>query len=330
MTIRSVSKGKAAALSAMAVSSLLLVAACGSGDTQPADGDSTSEESASKTVVFSPLALKIPAMKQLSEGVTAFGESQGLEVVVQDPNLDPQKQVTDLQTAIGSGKADGVWAIMVAPEAAAALLPVAQDKGVPMVVNGTPEAYGLDGMVPGVSFSTIDYEAQGQAIGEELGNCINEKLGGKAEVIMQENAPGVAGKKELESAAQAALAETAPDAEIVTSIVSSDRAQVQTDMGSALQGNPDVQAVLGNNDEGSLGAIGAFKAAGKELACVTNGGGNEETLAAVESGEIYAVVALQFQDDMAQSMEKLIEMMDDPEAEGVQLVTPQKVVKAGS
>ena len=35
-------------------------------------------------------------MKGLSEGVTHYGEEQGYKVIVQDPNLDPQKQVTDL------------------------------------------------------------------------------------------------------------------------------------------------------------------------------------------------------------------------------------------
>ena len=33
-----------------------------------------------------------------------------------------------------------------------------------------------------------------------------------------------------------------------------------------------------NNDEGALGAIGAFKAAGKDLPCLTEAGGNEEVL----------------------------------------------------
>ena len=135
----------------------------------------------------------------------------------------------------------------------------------PLILNGVPEDYGLDGLQPGLSFSTIDYVAQGKAIGEELGNCINEKLDGKAEVIFGETAPGTAGKEELETAAKEALAATAPDAEIVTTVIVTDRATAQTDIGNALQGNPDVTAVLGNNDEGALGAIGAFKAAGKEL-----------------------------------------------------------------
>ena len=103
---------------------------------------------------------------------------------------------------------------------------------------------------------------------------------------------------------------------------------MQTDIGSALQGNPDVTAVLGNNDEGALGAIGAFKAAGKELTCITEAGGNEEVLAAVESGEVYASVALQFQDAMVQDVDGIVALLEEPTADGVQISVPQKVIKA--
>ena len=54
-------------------------------------------------------------MKGLSEGVTHYGESKGYEVLVQDPKLDPQKQVTDLQSVIESGRVAGAWAISIAP-----------------------------------------------------------------------------------------------------------------------------------------------------------------------------------------------------------------------
>ena len=59
-------------------------------------------------------------MKGLSEGVTHYGESKGYKVIVQDPNMDPQKQVTDLTTSVvETGAVDGAWAIMIAPPAAA-------------------------------------------------------------------------------------------------------------------------------------------------------------------------------------------------------------------
>jgi len=315
------------AVAAAAAGCLTLLAACGSGDTQPAAG-ATDGAGAKKTIVFSPLGLQIPAMKGLSEGVKAYGGSKGYEIIVQDPNLDPQKQVTELQSVIETGRAAGAWAIAVQPSALAALVQTAVDKKVPMILNGVPADYGLAGLEPGLSFSTIDYVAQGKAIGEELGNCINEKLDGKAEVLFEENSPGTAGKKDLETAAKEALAATAPDAKIVSTVVVKDRAGAQTDIGNALQGNPNVKAVLGNNDEGALGALGGFDAAGKELTCVTEAGGNDEVLGLVDSGDIYASVALQFDADMAQSFDTLAKMIDDPEAEGVQLTVPQKVIKA--
>ncbi len=321
-----------AAVAAVAVGTLFSLAACGS---DPAPADSSTDTStdggsddANKTIVFSPLGLQIPAMKQLSEGVQGYGQSKGYDVIVQDPKLDPQKQVTDLQTVIESGKAAGAWTIAIAPPAMTALVQTALDKGVPMILNGTPKDYGLDGLVPGVSFSTIDYKAQGEAAGTELGNCINERYDGKSQVLFAESAPGTAGKEELETAVKDALAATAPDAEIVTTITVSDRTAAQTDVSNALQGNPDVTAVFGQNDEGALGTVGAFKAAGKDIPCITEAGGNEETLAAVKSGDIYAVVALQFADDMTQSFDALTTMIDDPEATGVQLTVPQEVVKA--
>lgn len=327
----SIRKGRAA-LAVLAVGSLGLLAACGGSDTQPASGSDSDSGSGSgdKTLIFSPLALKIPAMQQLADGIQAYAPSQGFAVTVQDPNLDPQKQVTDLTTAIQTGKANAAWAIMVSPEAGASVLQVAQDKKVPLVVNGTPEAYGLDGMVPGVSFSTIDYEAEGKAAGTELGNCINERYDGKGQVLFAEAQAGTAGKEDYENAVKKYLAETAPDAEIVTTITVTDRQTAQTDVGNALQGNPDINAVFAQNDEGALGTIGAFKAAGKDLPCITETGGNDETLQAVKDGEIYAVVALQFEDDMAQNVAQLTKMLEDPTAEGVQLTTPQKVVKADS
>lgn len=321
------------AVALASLSCLALVAACG-GPTQPAPGAGTGSSASggggSKTIVFSPLGLQIPAMKQLSEGVKAYGTEKGYQVTIQDPKLDPQKQVTDLQTAIESGSAAGAWTIAIAPPSMTALVQVARDKKVPMILNGTPKDYGLDGLVPGVSFSTIDYEAQGKASGEELGNCINERHGGNAKVLFAESAPGTAGKEALEGAVKKALAEKAPGAEIVTTISLTDRTKAQTDIGAALQGNPDITAVYGQNDEGALGTIGAFKAAGKDLPCITEGGGNEETLKAVKDGQIYAVVALNFKGDMAQSFDALTKMIDDPTATGVQLTVPQEVVKAGS
>jgi ABC-type sugar transport system substrate-binding protein len=320
-------RGRAGLAAALAVGSLTLVAACGSGGTQPAAGAAQSG-SPTKTIAFSPLALKIPAMKGLSEGVKHYGEGKGYSVLVQDPNLDPQKQVTDLKSVIESGRVAGAWVIAVQPGALKDLVKTAQEKKVALLLNGTPADYGLSGPQPGITFDSIDYTAGGKAQGEALGKCVTEKLGGQANIIWMVSGPGTAGKADAEKAQMEALKAGAPNAKIVSTIVTSDRAKAQTDVGSALQGNPNANAVLATNDEAALGALGAFAAAGKKAPCVVEGGGNDEVLKAVNDGKIYASVALQFEADMVQSFDTLTTMIADPTKTGLQLTVPQKVITA--
>jgi ABC-type sugar transport system substrate-binding protein len=318
-------------LTAAAAGCLAFVAACGSGGTQPATGSGAGGGGdKTKTIAFSPLALKIPAMKGLSEGVKAYGSGKGYTIIVQDPNLDPQKQVTDLKSVVESGRAGGAWVIAVQPSALSDLVKTAQQKKVALLLNGIPQDYGLSGMQPGITFDQIDYAAQGKAKGEALGKCVNEKLGGNAKVIWMTSTAGTAGKADTEKAEIDALKAAAPGAQVVQQIVTTDRAKAQTDVGNALQGHQDANAVLATNDEASLGALGAFAAAGKKLPCVVEAGGNDEVLKAVKDGKIYASVALQFQQDMVQAFDTLTKLMADPTQTGQQLTVPQKVITAGT
>lgn len=319
---------------AVGVTALLLAACSGTSDTpeasEPAGDSSSAASTLPQTLVFSPIGLQVPAMKGLSEGVQGYGGSQGWEVIVQDPSLDPTKQVQQVTEVLDSGRAGAAWIIAIAPPSMSDVLRKAQEKGIPVLINGVPADYGFDGPQAGISFDTIDYAAGGTALGEQLGTCINEKMDGTANVIYGESAAGTAGKQESDDSFVAALKKTAPNAKIVQNWTISDRAASQTDVGNILQGNPDVNAVAAANDEGALGAIGAFKAAGKDLPCIAEFGGNEEVLALVKDGTIFASVALQFGDDMTQSFDTLVEMQADPTAVGPLLTVPQKVITADS
>jgi ABC-type sugar transport system substrate-binding protein len=274
------------------------------------------------------LSLAPPALKGLSEGVKHYAEEKGWEVVVQDPNFDPSKQTQQLNEVLSSGRAGAAWVIAVAPQSMTPIIKTAQSKGIPILVNGRPDEYGFSGPQPGITFDYIDYVAGGKALGEQLGKCVTEKLGGTGKVLYAASTEGSAGKKEFDTAALDALKAAAPGATVVQTVIAKDRTQSQTDIGAALQGKPDLAAVMAANDEGALGAIGAFAAAKRNLPCVTDFGGNDEVLGNVKSGKIYASVALQFQADMTQSFDTLVKMQGDPKANGEVLIVPQKVVTA--
>jgi ABC-type sugar transport system substrate-binding protein len=313
---------------AIASSSLLLTAACGSSSGDTGSPGAAAAGKSTKTLVFSPLSLAPPALKGLSEGVKKYASAKGWDVIVQDPNFDATKQTQQLNEVISSGRAGAAWVIAVAPKSMASLIKTAQDKGVPILVNGQPDEYGYAGPQPGVTFDYIDYAAGGSALGQQLGKCVTEKLGGAAQVLYAASAEGTAGKQAFDTAAEQALKAAAPGATIVQTVIAKDRAQAQTDIGNALQGHPDLTAVMGANDEGALGALGAFAAGGKKLPCVSDFGGNEEVLKNVAGGKIYASVALQFEADMTQSFDTLVKMQADPKANGDVLQVPQKIVTA--
>jgi len=304
-----------------------LLAACSSGTT-PAATSSGPAKALPKTLVFSPLSLQPPALKGLSEGVQGYGKSKGWQIQVQDPNFDPNKQAQSLNSVISSGVAGALWIIAVNPGALKQTVRSAQAKGIPQLLNGVPADYGFDSLQPGITFDVIDYKAYGQSLGEQLGKCINEKLGGNAEVLFSQSAEGTAGKADIENTALDALKKAAPNAKVVSTVIAKDRPGAQTDIGNSLQGHPNVAAVMATNDEGALGATGAFAAANKNLKCLTEAGGNDEVLAAVKAGKIYSSVALQFEADMIQSFDTLAAMQSDPKQVGKQLNVPQKIVTA--
>ena len=330
-------RGTTVAITTAATAALLSLAACSSsssssGSSAAPTGNGAAASSSGAlphTLVFSPLSLQPPALKGLSVGVQAYGKSKGWSVQVQDPNYNASTQQTELNDVINSGVAGALWVIAVDQSSMDTVLRGAQGKGIPVLVNGVPSDYGYSGLQPGITFDVIDYKAAGTALGQQLGACINKKLGGTAEVLFSQAPAGTAGKAEMDSSAVAALKATAPKATIVSTLVESARDTAQTDVGNALQGHPGINAVMAMNDEGGLGSLGAFEAAGKPLPCLTDFGGNPEVLADVKTGKIYASVALQFAADMAQSFNTLEAMQSDPKQVGKQLYVPQKIWVTG-
>jgi len=325
---------------AAATATGLLLAACSSSGSSAAGGSTAGSTAGSttgsssgtlpKTLVFSPLSLQIPALKGLATGVQAYGKVKGWTIQLQDPAYNANTQQTDLNTVINSGVAGALWIIAVNPSSLGSTLKTAQGKGIPALTNGVPADYGFSGLQPGIAFDVIDYKAAGTALGHQLGACINSKLGGNAQVLFARSPVGTAGKADIEDSAVAALKATAPKATIVSNLDESAQATAQTDVGNALQGHPGINAVMATNDEGTLGAQGAFAAAGKTLPCLTGfGGGNPQVLSGVKSGSIYAVVQLQFAADMVQSFNTLAAMQADPKKVGPQLHVPQKILIAG-
>lgn len=282
-----------------------------------------------KRLVFSPIALAIPALQGLAEGVKGWGAGNGWDVQIVDGNFDPTTQANGLKTVISSGAADAIWVLAVQPAALKEVAQLAQEKGVAMLLNGTPEDYGYSSsnFPKGLSFGLIDYTAEGTALGKQAARCIKEKKIANPQVIYAPSAAGTAGKETVDKLTLKFLKAGAPKAKVVAQVIAESRAKVQTDARAILARNPKANVIIATNDEGTLGLMGAFKLSRKTATCVIGFGGNDEVLAAVKAGKVYAAVALNFDADFGQTVAELGRLVADPKATGKQLKVPQNIVK---
>lgn len=108
---------------------------------------------------------------------------------------------------------------------------------------------------------TLDEYAYGVVIGTNAANWINEKLGGKAQVIIisQDNVESVVARGD---GMQDAITELCPEAEIVARQAGDNPTKGMEIAENVMQQYPDVRVIVGNNDSGALGAYEAVMGMG--------------------------------------------------------------------
>lgn len=323
------SRRRTLAVGAAALILLGPLAACGSSTTATQTTAAGSVKSGPVTIGFSPPNQSAQLLIHLGEGLKGYAQSKGAKVIVADPNNNPTTQVQQLNNWIQLGQVQAIWAIALNASALKPVFDKARAKGIAVLATGRPQDYGETAPSAGVSYSFIDYHAYGASVGTSLGECANARLNGQAQVVFMKNSAGQVGLAEYEAGIREALAATSPGSKITATLDNrNDRLKSQQSALSAIQANPGINAIAGSNDEGTLGALGAFTQSGKDPAtsCVIGAGGNDESLAGVKSGKLYAAAALQFEADLAQNVDQMLKMAADPKAVGIQLTTPIKLV----
>lgn len=317
--------GRRALFAAGAAATLgLVLVGCGS---SPAPrGSSQSASAASITIGFAPPNQSSPALVALAKSLTAYAATKGARTRVVDPNNQSTTQVQQLMSMIDLGEVRAVWAMAVDPGTMTPVIAAAKAHHVGLLDTGTPQDYGAKAPGPGLSYSIVDYTKFGSAIGRALGRCVNQRLGGRGQVLYVANPAGSTGKSEEDAAFMAALKQTSPRASIVAATTSANsRLTAQENSLSAIQGHPGINAVAGVTDEGSLGALTALKLAGKNptsSACAVGAGGSPEAISDVNKRLEYAYVVINFQADLEQNVNELLRMASNPTTTGTQLYTP--------
>ena len=188
-----------------------------------------------------------------------------------------------------------------------------------MILNGTPEDYGLDGLEPGISFSTdrLRGPGQGHRRGARQLHQREARRQGRG-ALRARTPPGTAGKEEHREGRQGRP--SPPPLPTPRSSRTDHRHRPRRGPDRHRQRPPGQPRTSTPSSARTTRARSAPSAPSRPpartLPCLTEAGGNDEVLAAVKDGKIYASVALQFAADMAQSFDALATMIDDPTADG--------------
>lgn len=223
------------------------------------------EAKGSMKFAFSIMQLDNPYFIAVKQGFEDRCKELGVEAIIVDARYDVAKQVSDVENLIMQN-VDGMMIAPIDQNALQPLVETAKAQGIAVVAEAQPidNAHGMH--------IVNEYE-YGVAIGTNAAQWINEKLGGKAEVIIisQDNVEPVIQRG---NGIEDTILKLAPGSKIVARQAGDTPELGMKIVESVLQTHPNVKVITGNNDSGALGGYEAVKALGKATADFYVGGGD--------------------------------------------------------
>ncbi|MDO4793951.1 MAG: sugar ABC transporter substrate-binding protein [Filifactor alocis] len=231
-------------------------------------------------IAYVTMDVTSPYFIKMIDGMKEEAEALGVELSVHDGKYQAQPQIDAIDTLI----TQGVDAIILSANDPAALQPSvdkAKEAGI-KVVAANVEMQNTDAFV---SLVEKDYGLTG---GEIAGKYIAEKMGGEAEVAILTftQVPAVIQRAE---GLKEGIFKHAPNAKVVTEVEASTREAGLKAIENVLQTNPNLNVVVGINDDAVLGGYEAMMAAKRtgDDVCLVGLDAVDEAIAKVKEGGIY-------------------------------------------
>ncbi|WP_183407758.1 sugar ABC transporter substrate-binding protein [Nocardioides marmoriginsengisoli] len=281
MTLRakiSRSRGRSTVLAAALLLGVGMLGACGSTEKKES-GDGSGDDLTS--LGYSVLGKGGGHWIRMIDEVTAAAKADGITVKVSDPQFDAAKQVDQVQDLI----TQGVQALIIAaldPNAIEAAVTMAKDAGVKVIAD-ISDFKGADAYVG------IDECSRGKIVGAYVATWWKENRT-DAPKIFESNADSLGGSlPDRTDCMVEAIKAGIPETKVVSDLEAWQEQDGYDAMTDVLSAHPDVNLVLGSNNEGTWGHVSAAEAAGrkpgKDIFFATVDG-QEKTLKMVLDGRV--------------------------------------------
>jgi ribose transport system substrate-binding protein len=271
-----------------------------------------------------------------ADGVKEASEKDGVEVTSYDSKFDPKVQLEQIQNVLQQG---GFDAFVVVPLDGNILCPVltnqAPSQDIPVftsltvICNRALEPEGEKLWAPGTVSQIQDDSTYTED--EKWVDQVIERLEGKQVVAMLQSPPGISVHEAFEKAMEYGKEQSSDfdlKYEIDTDQTTADcLAKVQT----LLQAHPDVEVILSNYSDCTVGALRAIKAAGKTGEVrVFDVGGSHQSFEAIEKGELEGTTLHTPHDNGARAIETVVEAFEGKKVPRYVGVYPKGITLATS
>lgn len=259
--------------------SMLVLAACSGPVAEPA-ATSGSEDAGKSDIRIGLAAVKVanPAARQVYAGFTHRSQELGMDVKVNDANLDINKQISDIDEFINSDVDAIIIHLGGDPNAVRGPIQRAIDKGIR--IFSIDELPGIDG----VDLLAVQPSATAS---EAAAEWIIEELGGEGQVAVV-GGPAIPVLKTRWEAATKVF-ESQPGIELVErqDSIPDDAGGGRLVAENLLNRYPDLDAIWTINDSVASGVGQAIRSAGRDV-LVTGINGDEEGIQGIKEGYINA------------------------------------------
>lgn len=281
---------------ALSIATMISLIGCSNGSavssTAPANStaapasSTTGESSAVKSgksakIAYTTMTLSSPYFTEVSDGIQKACKDRGWECTVQDPKMDAASQMSAIEDFIQQ-KYDGIIISAVDSPSMGDVVKKAQKAGIKVIGSSTK----IDGED---AFVCAGEREMGSALGTALGSwCQGNMTGNLTGVTFGTiNDPNVMIREQgmrdgFSSKYMKGKISWINKVGTIGGVNSDDGMK---NMEGILQSHPDINIIMGSNDDGVLGAYEAAKSAGKDLNKMAFGGVNavDEALKLIKS-----------------------------------------------
>jgi ribose transport system substrate-binding protein len=288
-----------------------------------AGGGKEAAEDGKLLVGTSVYSTEIEYFKILDDCYKKAAADRGIEVISTDGESSVDKQIHIIEDFIARG-VDGIIISAVNPNAERAILEEAMAAGIPVLLQGQ-ERVEADWPTANVGYSEWD---MGYMAGELVAEKIN-KIAVKVGILGFPKWPSCIRRADAHIQALKDNVK-GPAINVVINQEGGQRQNGLKVIETALQAHPDLRCVVSINDDGAIGAIAAFEAAGIDIkeCCVAGCNNDRAVRPYIREGKILGSVDLNHQGLADAAMDALIAYKNGEEIPEMIYVKMHKVTTA--